>query len=110
MTMDDTIMEKNTEAINESHAGGLLQDGYHEEVMRRVEQTIHDRGKGDVTVYSGARQDDLPSQVDGPMRSEENTSPKCTKKLRTERDIVITRDRTCSKTRANKTHSDAPSI
>jgi len=55
------------------------------------------------------RQDD-PPQEGGSLMSEGSSSPKRIKKLRTERDESLPRERTRNKTRATKVHSDAHSI
>ena len=108
---NDNTLEQNTEARNTmAPADASQQDTYHVDIARRMEQPVNDRGKGDPTAYSGGRQDDLSPQVGGSMMSEGTTSPKRTKKLRTERDVSLTRERTRSKTRATKPHSDEFSI
>jgi hypothetical protein len=111
MEMNYSTPERNREASNTTVPVDLYpQHTCHLDVTKWVEQSASDRGKGAPTANSRGRQDYPSPQVGGFMMSAGTASPKGTKKLRSERDVSLPRERARSKTRATKPHSDMPSI
>jgi hypothetical protein len=88
METNTSTSEQNEEANTTlGTANASPQDASVGEAGKRMEQMIRDREKGIATDYSGGEQDDPAPLTGGATMATDTTSPKRTKKLRTEHNV-----------------------